>query len=305
MKLRRQFILSVVIFSLALITISISEVILNEQIVHLAEQEKSLINIQTEVMNLGYLSDNFFLYQEETTLTKYHTTISSIIDEVSKLNSTNQQQQTLVNKFNVDLEGMIGRFIDGVTFLRSAPRNVSVRVIPEFQTAWNNMSFDRQSLARDSSLLLTLIEDQSNQLSLLNKVLVFAMFGLFGAYLIVNYLITYRRTMKSILGLKNGTGIIGSGNLEYQIKTDHKDEVGELADAFNLMTTKLKSITASKVELDKEIDKRKKVEAELRDSEQRWATTLSSIGDGVIATNTVGEITFLNVEAEKLTGWNN
>ena len=41
----------------------------------------------------------------------------------------------------------------------------------------------------------------------------------------------------------------------------------------------------------------------LSESEQRWATTLSSIGDAVIATDTTGKITFMNSVAEKVTGW--
>ncbi len=41
----------------------------------------------------------------------------------------------------------------------------------------------------------------------------------------------------------------------------------------------------------------------LIESEQRWATTLTSIGDAVIATDLCGKITFMNTEAEKLTGW--
>jgi PAS domain S-box-containing protein len=47
----------------------------------------------------------------------------------------------------------------------------------------------------------------------------------------------------------------------------------------------------------------KKTEEKLRTSEQRWATTLNSISDAVIATNPAGEITFMNAEAEKLTGY--
>jgi PAS domain S-box-containing protein len=48
---------------------------------------------------------------------------------------------------------------------------------------------------------------------------------------------------------------------------------------------------------------RKRSETELRRSEERWATTVASIGDAVIATDNLGRITFMNMVAEELTGW--
>ena len=53
----------------------------------------------------------------------------------------------------------------------------------------------------------------------------------------------------------------------------------------------------------RDITVRKQAEEALRKSEQRWATTLSSIGDAVIASDTEGKITFMNAVAEELTGW--
>lgn len=53
----------------------------------------------------------------------------------------------------------------------------------------------------------------------------------------------------------------------------------------------------------RDITERKRAENALQESEQRFATTLASIGDAVISTDKEGKIAFMNGVAEELTSW--
>ena len=104
--------------------------------------------------------------------------------------------------------------------------------------------------------------------------------GLFGLLFLANYALTYRRTISSLAKLQTGAKIIGSGNLAFQIRKERNDEIGELSEAFNQMTAGLKTITASKTELEKEIEDRKQAEEALRESETRYRSLFEHMLDG-------------------------
>ena len=129
-----------------------------------------------------------------------------------------------------------------------------------------------------------------------NILLIVSLVATFGAFLATIYLMVFRRTLKSVADLQNGINTIGSGNLDYAIKIEGQNEITELSHAFNQMTSNLKTVTASKIDLEQ-------AQTSLRESEQRWATTLASIGDAVIATDTLGRVMFMNGVAQQLTGW--
>jgi len=56
-------------------------------------------------------------------------------------------------------------------------------------------------------------------------------------------------------------------------------------------------------QLVREMTERERIAHELRHARDSLATTLASIGDGVVVTDTAGQVTFLNAEAERLTRW--
>jgi PAS domain S-box-containing protein len=108
---------------------------------------------------------------------------------------------------------------------------------------------------------------------------------------------------RSLIKLHQGTEIVGAGNLDYKVGTGARDEAGQLAQAFDAMTARLKTTLTSVANLNREIAERKRAEAALRASEEDLAITLRSIGDAVIATDPQGRVTRINPTAEQLTGW--
>ena len=73
-----------------------------------------------------------------------------------------------------------------------------------------------------------------------------------------------RLIIKPIEKLREGTEIIGRGNVDYKVGTDAKDEIGQLSKAFDKMTGDLKKTTISITALNKEITERKKAEKALK-----------------------------------------
>ena len=71
MKIKNQYITSIIIFVIVLLIISASVVLTNEQVEQIINQEQIAENIQTGASNLGYLSNDYFLYQESSKLVTF------------------------------------------------------------------------------------------------------------------------------------------------------------------------------------------------------------------------------------------
>jgi len=303
MKIRRQFIISMIAFAAILLIISVSVVITNEQIFYVYNQQDVSGNIERGSDALNIVSSQYFLYQQASQISDWQSIYTAISGNLSSLSSNSSVQRTLVGTVKDDLDQLNVSFGALISYLESQPRNLSVRIIPEFQVLWNQLVTQHQKLGSDASKLSQSLRNEADQLRQTNLILIVALIGIFAAFFGAIYFLFYRRTLKSIENLQTATNIVGSGNLDYRISVETNDEVGDLSGSFNQMANNLKNVTASKIDLEKEIAERKKAESALRHSEERWSTTLSSIGDAVIATDVLGKVTFMNNVAETLVGW--
>lgn len=169
--------------------------------------------------------------------------------------------------------------------------------------------------------------DESEVLTSANRMLWFTIIGgiiVMFIFSIIAYLIS-RMISKPIIALHEGTEIIEKGNLDYKVGTDSKDEIGQLARAFDKMTG---SIKASHAEVDRKVkeqtkdiwekesvleDQQKAVLNILEDVEEekskvtiekdRIDAILHSIGDAVFVVDDKFEIIMFNEIAGNVSGF--
>jgi signal transduction histidine kinase len=262
-KIKNQFRVSILVFIVILGVIVGLLIFTMQQTTSLNSQAEIALGIQTGASDLSYSSNNFFLYQRNSDVDLWQFTYSELTKDLAKLNPTDTKQRNLFNNVQDDLQRLDSVFLEVVSFLENAPSNIDVRVSPEFQTAWNRMAVQNQALAFDAQQLSQTFRSQVDQLNQTNLILIVALLGLFWAYFFTNYLVTYRKALKSISDLQAGITVIGSGNFDYSLKTTQKDEIGEVSKSVNLMAANLKTVTASKAALENEIEERKKAEEAL------------------------------------------
>lgn len=81
-----------------------------------------------------------------------------------------------------------------------------------------------------------------------------------------NFLLSRKYLFKPLSKLEATVRVIAGGDLDASIDISSRDEIGQLARSFKQMMDNLRKITAFRDDLDHEVQERKKIELELKDS---------------------------------------
>jgi len=304
MKIRTQFIITMLLFGIILVIIVASAIIVNQLAQKANEQENIASTIAQGASDLSYLSNDYLIYRESQQLSRWQSKFAWFSSQVARLNVDKLEQRALFRNIQANTLRLKEVFDGVVSAVRNSSRTRNaVSDLAFYRVSWSRISVQSERLVSDASRLSKLLRQQMEQLRTIRTMLMYIILGLFGLFLLANYILTYRRILKSIMRLQAGAAVIGSGNLDFVIEEKKNDEIGDLSRAFNQMTINLKAVTASKADLETEVIHRKQAEEDLGRQREWLRVTLSSIGDAVIASDTEGRITFLNSVAVTLTGW--
>ena len=304
MRIRTQLIISMVFFGVALAIISASVIATNQQVERLNKQEELAKNIDLNVGELSYLSNDYLLYHESPQIDRWKSKYSSISADISNLTVEQPEQLVLANNIKANGQRLNEIFDDIVSKVKSAPQTQQNTADLAFiQVSGSRIGVQTQGMVFDASRLAQMLSQQAEDTKQRNNLLILALIGAFIAFLLTDYLLIYRRTITSISNLQAGAEVIGSGNLDYSIVERKGDEIGELAKAFNQMTANLKTVTASKADLEREVAERKRAEEEIRELSQRLSYHVDNSPLAVIEWGPDMRLTLWSGAAERVFGW--
>ena len=215
-----------------------------------------------------------------------HAAIQEIIDQMQKSPRTeftyiviyDNHDQPYAHAGNVDVDHMpmidegIDTSLQDMVFDHATPLMLGNSRVGQarFGLSLGSLALTRDMLLQQG-VLIALIE-------------VFASFLLLA---IAGFLLT-----RHLSQLTRASQRIAAGDYEVSADVSSRDEIGQLSANFNTMASAIRS----------HIAELKQSQKALHEEKERAEVTLHSIGDGVITTDTQGNVLYLNPTAERMTG---
>ncbi len=146
------------------------------------------------------------------------------------------------------------------------------------------------------------VQTAYRNLHLLSGLFLLVLIATTGAAVFLGLKFSYQSIIRPIRYLQKEAGIIEEGELTRRIELDREDELGQLAQSFNQMVFNLQRITVFRNELLGEIAERKRTEAELRESEERYRTIFENAPMGIMRFDGTGTILECNEPFAEIIG---
>ncbi len=231
------------------------------------KKHQLLMDVYKSVSELDIVTYDYLLHREERMEHQWnlkHDSLGVILDELAeeeRLKSIRADYAalgTLFSQITTNYEERQKYIQEGVSQEKiDAAAGLEERLVAQLLITSHLIITDASRLAEEAQM------EASEAQRVASNLTVILMIGLAIAITTSSLLIA-RSISKPLDELTKGAEVIGKGDLEHKVRVKARDELGQLAAAFNKMTANLKKVTASRDELDREVTERKRAEENVR-----------------------------------------
>ena len=262
MRIKTQFILTILLFGTLIAGITVSAIFTNRQVANANIQESLAHDVSLGASELSYLANDYIVYRENQQIERWQLKFDEFSQDVARLDGNTLEERSLIGNIQTNRQ-RLKEIFDSIVASAGTSGQTEPFNLEFLQIARSRINVQSQALITDASRLSRLDSDQVGRLRENNLLVIFALVAMFGAYFVANYFLIQKRTLATISTLLAGTAVIGSGNLDFRIEEKKHNEIGDLSHAINLMTSRLKEVTSSKSDLEREVEHRKSAEEKL------------------------------------------
>ena len=240
-------------FSVVIVTIIVIALILTAlQVRRELTKNARASEILQAVTSLRYLTLEYALRHEERTQVQWQLRSASLSKLLSKRNEFNTPEESAIFAQMIhEHEAVSNLFALSVSNHQDFDlASEKAEILTELESRLSGQIMNKtQSMISEA---IDLSERSRNSvLAAQSKAnLAVVLFGgVVIAVITLTIFVTLRSVTRPLARLREGTAIIGAGNLNFALNMQTQDEIGELAQAFDSMTDKLKLTTVSRDEL--------------------------------------------------------
>ncbi len=273
MKIKKRLYISAGISIILVVALLSLILVMSGRIAEASNKHELLDDVRVNVSELDIVTYDYLLHREERMEQQWNSKYSSlgeILEEADEevMGSIRADYVALGDSFSqvtanyekvraLIQEGASQEEIDAATGLEE-------RLVAQ-------LSINSYSIITDASKLAEEAHDEVTEAQGVATNSTLALMAILAITVTASSLLVARSISKPLYELTKGAGIIGKGDLEHRVELKTKDELGQLATAFNEMTESLKKTTASRDELEREVTERKRAEETLRKAHDELA----------------------------------
>jgi len=268
MKIRNRLYLGSAISIVLVIILGVAVALSSNKIAQEAEKQRLAIGINIAISELDIVTYDYLLHHEKRTEQQWNLRYSSAMVILEK---TAEEKGGLEQSIYADYAALGDLFSQVTTNYKESQRLIQEGAFQERIEAATRLEkrlvaqllIKSQSIVSDAERLAERASADAMEAQELARNLTLILMLVLAITVTTTSLLVARSISEPLDELTKGAALIGKGDLEHKVGVKAKDELGDLATAFNQMTENLKNITASRDELDREVAERKRAEEEL------------------------------------------